>query len=149
MVRMKLSKKDRERLGIVDDPRTKAAAELAAATRRSQIERLRADVADVLAAALGPRPVHVAIAEYRFSTRKWRFDWAFPDVKLAIEIEGGSGSNGRHTRPSGYADDCEKYNRATLNGWRLLRYTSEQIRKERARVVAEIREGLALGGLHT
>jgi hypothetical protein len=60
--------------------------------------------------------------EYRFySKRKWRFDFCFPSIKCAIEIEGGVWSNGRHTRGSGFIDDCEKYNMATALGWSVFR----------------------------
>lgn len=50
--------------------------------------------------------------------RGWRFDWAFPGQKLAIEIEGW----GRHQTYTGYRGDCEKYNAAVLHGWRILRF---------------------------
>lgn len=63
------------------------------------------------------------VAEYRFHpTRQWRFDFAFPDEKLAIELEGAVFTRGRHTRGSGYIKDLEKYNAATELGWYLLRY---------------------------
>ena len=66
--------------------------------------------------------------EYRFHpTRKWRFDFAYPERMLAIEIEGGTYSGGRHTRGQGFENDCEKYNAATLMGWRVLRYTAKMI----------------------
>lgn len=61
------------------------------------------------------------IKEFRFSERRWRFDYAFPDSKVALEIEGGVWINGRHTRGQGYINDCEKYNRATILGWKVLR----------------------------
>ena len=66
--------------------------------------------------------------EYKFdSTRKWRFDFAYPKIKLAIEIEGAVWTQGRHTRGSGFIKDCEKYNQATLLGWRLLRYHADSL----------------------
>jgi len=66
--------------------------------------------------------------EYQFLTnRKFRFDFANLENKIAIEIEGGIYTNGRHTRGSGFLKDMEKYNLAVLNGWKLLRYTPQQI----------------------
>ena len=63
--------------------------------------------------------------EYRFHPeRKWRFDFANPHMKVAVEIEGGAFSGGRHTRGAGFVADCEKYNQATVLGWRVLRYPS-------------------------
>lgn len=66
--------------------------------------------------------------EYRFHpTRKWRFDYALPDHKIALEVEGGVWTRGRHTRPQGYLGDIEKYNAATLMGWRVLRTTPDEL----------------------
>lgn len=72
-----------------------------------------------------PRPQ----AEYRFHpTRKWRFDWAIlgPPL-LAIEVEGGAWTGGRHTRGAGFEKDLEKYAEALVLGWRILRVTPKQI----------------------
>lgn len=66
--------------------------------------------------------------EWKFCERKFRFDFAFPHHKLAVEIEGGIYSGGRHTRGTGYIKDMEKYNLAAMNGWTLLRYTPQQIK---------------------
>lgn len=66
--------------------------------------------------------------EYRFHpTRKFRFDYAIPSKKIAIEQEGGAWTNGRHTRGKGYISDMEKYNLATSMGWRVLRFTPDQM----------------------
>jgi len=59
-----------------------------------------------------------------------RFDFAWIDEKLAVEIEGGVWIQGRHTRGSGYVKDMEKYNLAAEAGWRVLRFTPQQIKKE-------------------
>ena len=67
--------------------------------------------------------------EYRFHpTRRWRFDFAWPKEKLAVEVEGvvWQGS-GRHQRASGYQGDCEKYNTALVYGWRVLRVTRPHV----------------------
>jgi hypothetical protein len=65
---------------------------------------------------------------------KWRSDFAWPDLKppLLVEIEGGihyGKKAGRHIRPIGYEEDCEKYSWASLLGFRLIRLTSGMIRK--------------------
>lgn len=80
--------------------------------------------------------------EYRFCEgRKWAFDFAYPLRRLGIEIEGGTWRGGRHVRPLGFARDCEKYNAATLAGWRVLRFTTEQVSSGQALEVI----GAALG----
>lgn len=65
----------------------------------------------------------VPVAEYQFHpSRKWRFDWAWPDVsRMALEVEGGAWVGGRHTHPSGFLKDLEKYSEAAILGWRILR----------------------------
>jgi len=66
--------------------------------------------------------------EYRFHPeRKWRIDLCWPDVKLAVEIEGGAFLYGRHNRPASYIKDIEKYNALTLAGYHLLRFTPKQM----------------------
>lgn len=66
--------------------------------------------------------------EYKFHhRRKWRFDFAWPKLKIAIEAEGGQWTQGRHQRGQGFADDCEKYNHAAALGWFVYRFTTDQI----------------------
>ena len=70
----------------------------------------------------------VCIKEHRFHPkRKWRFDYAFPAAKVALEVEGGVWTSGRHTRPQGFLNDIEKYNTATLLGWKVLRTTPDEL----------------------
>ena len=65
-----------------------------------------------------PEPVQ----EHKFHpTRRWRFDYAFPEYKVAIELEGGIWIQGRHTRPQGHKNDMEKYTEASLLGWKIIR----------------------------
>ena len=66
--------------------------------------------------------------EYKFDkVRKWRFDYAYPEYKLAIECNGSVWTQGRHTRGSGFIKDMEKFNAANLQGWHILQYTPNQI----------------------
>ena len=59
--------------------------------------------------------------------RRWRFDFAWPQYRVALECEGGTFTAGRHTRAAGYAADCEKYTEAALLGWLVIRATKQQI----------------------
>jgi len=61
-------------------------------------------------------------AEVQFhSTRKWRFDYAWPQYRVALEIEGGVFTGGRHTSGAGFMKDAEKYNYAACMGWAIIR----------------------------
>lgn len=65
--------------------------------------------------------------EYTFARpRRWQFDFAWPAILLAVEVEGGVWVQGRHTRGQGYIDDMEKYNRAAILGWSVIRVTPQQ-----------------------
>lgn len=62
--------------------------------------------------------------------RKWRFDFAYPAIKTAFEVEGGIWIGGKHVNPSGFIKDCEKYNAAVKQGWKVYRLTSSMLTKE-------------------
>ncbi len=64
--------------------------------------------------------------------RKWEFDFAWVSSFIAVECEGGVFSGGRHTRGKGYSDDCIKYNEAQLLGWKVYRFTSQQVKSGEA-----------------
>lgn len=64
--------------------------------------------------------------------RRWKFDIAFEWAKIAVEIEGGVFTRGRHTRPMGFMADCEKYNTAALMGWKVLRIHTRTINNGQA-----------------
>lgn len=105
-----------------------------------------------------PEPVR----EYRFCERRWKIDYAWPNYKLAVEVEGGAFSRpvicptckkpvrkklknggsyqicegGRHNS-SGFIKDMEKYNNLVLNGFQLFRFTPKQINDGDAAVMIE------------
>lgn len=107
------------------------------------VSKLEARLVDDLAAAGLPVPVR----EFRFwPGRRFRFDLAWPDRMLAAECEGGAFSGGRHTTGAGMTGDNEKYNEATLRGWKVLKFTPPMIRTKRgaaeSEAVATIRRAL-------
>lgn len=76
-----------------------------------------------------PEPVR----EYRgIPGRKFKFDLAWPDRKLALEIDGAIWINGRHSRGSGIMRDCEKFSLAAIHGWRVLRVTGDMVTSGKA-----------------
>lgn len=67
-------------------------------------------------------------SEYRFDAkRRFRFDKAWVGQKIALEIDGGVWSGGRHTRGAGFMRDQEKTNLAALQGWLVFRCTPQTI----------------------
>lgn len=68
--------------------------------------------------------------------RRWRFDFAWPAHKVALEIEGlvvmrVNGQlqvMGRHASITGFKEDCEKYASAAALGWRVLRFEQSQVK---------------------
>jgi very-short-patch-repair endonuclease len=117
---------------------------LQAKAKREALENLLAG--DMIKLGL-PKPKR----EFRFhKTRRWRFDFVWLDMKLAVEVEGGTESHGRrckdgkvrksrHLTPSGFAEDCAKYNAAAIDGWTVLRYTSTMIKSgQAAREIADV-----------
>lgn len=60
--------------------------------------------------------------EFRFHPeRKWRFDFAWPDCKVALEVDGGIWISGGHNRGAQMLKTWEKENEAACMGWRILR----------------------------
>jgi very-short-patch-repair endonuclease len=71
--------------------------------------------------------------EYRFCPgRLFRADYCWIPQRLILEIEGGVWVGGRHTHPTGFIRDMEKYNLATILGFRLLRCTPKMVKSGEA-----------------
>ncbi|MDQ3128897.1 MAG: hypothetical protein M3Q66_10675 [Chloroflexota bacterium] len=86
------------------------------------------------------------VLEHRFAApRRWRFDIAFVAHKVAAEVEGGTWTNGRHSRGPGFELDCVKYAEAALAGWIVVRCTTRMVDDGRALRLVEralaLREG--------
>lgn len=69
---------------------------------------------------------------YFHPDRKWRADFHLIDKKILVEIEGGIWSGGRHTRGKGYLGDMEKYNAATMMGFQVIRFSTDQVKSGHA-----------------
>ncbi|MCB0041798.1 MAG: hypothetical protein KDE23_19075 [Caldilinea sp.] len=126
------------------NPNTSAAACLGAAAAESELEA----AFDMHWQRLGGRPL---TPEYRFAAalvggpgrglrarldaaglHDWRFDRADLGSQVAVELEGGTWTQGRHVRPEGFAGDCAKYNAAALAGWLVIRLTGDMLRDDPA-----------------
>ncbi len=80
-----------------------------------------------------------AFREYRFNLkRRWKFDWAVPEIKCAIELDGGLFIKGAHVNPASIRDNYIKSNDAAKRGWRVWRYLPEQIIKAGRKGVIEV-----------
>lgn len=70
------------------------------------------------------------VREHKFHPeRKWRFDFAVPAHKVAIEYEGLNSEKSGHTTLVGYTGDTEKYNAAQALGWKVIRFTAKNYKK--------------------
>jgi len=58
-------------------------------------------------------------------SKRYRLDFAHPDSRTGIEIQGGVYNRGRHVTGSGYERDCRKYNLAYTSGWTIFLLTSQ------------------------
>jgi len=80
---------------------------------------------------LKARKIPTPTPEFRFHpVRKFRWDWAWPEVRLALEVEGGVWSGGAHGRGTGIVRDMEKSTLAAEEGWRIIRVTPSNLATE-------------------
>lgn len=76
------------------------------------------------------RAVHIPepVTELRFHpVRRWRFDYAWPAQKVALEVQGAIFTGGRHTRGAALLKEHQKLNAAATAGWRVLFCTPKQV----------------------
>ncbi len=105
-------------------------------TRKAQLEQRFLEAWTVHYRNL-PRP----IMQHRFhQVRKWRWDFCWPEQKLAVEIQGGSFVGGGHNRGAQQQKDYEKQRVAVALGWRVLPFNTIDMKDPEAVVtfVAEV-----------
>lgn len=62
----------------------------------------------------------------------WRYDFFFADYDLAVELNGGNWSGGRHTRPQALQSEYRKINAAALLGHTLLIFDTGMVKSGEA-----------------
>lgn len=86
---------------------------------------LEGDLAQQITRAGLPTPT----PQHRFhKTRRWKIDFAWPDYKVAAEVNGGTWVNGRHNRPSHIGKEYEKLNHLALDGWLVFLFTGDMVK---------------------
>lgn len=90
-----------------------------------------------------------AIEEYQFCPiRKFRADVFVPSLNVLIEYEGINSAKSGHTTMAGYTKDCDKYNLASLMGFKLLRYTALN-KSDILRDITALRKGFKIENFKT
>ena len=98
---------------------------------------LEAELAMQIKALDLPEPIR----EYQaIKGRKFRWDFAWLERKLLVEVNGGTYTQGAHSTGRGIARDYEKANLATLDGWRVLMFDGKAVKSGEA--VETIRKAL-------
>ena len=103
----------------------------------------KSDLEDTLAFQLDALGLTGFVREYQaIKGRKFRFDFAWIERKLLVEINGGTYTVGAHSTGKGIARDYEKNNLAQLAGWRCLAFDGKAVRSgEAVEVVRKALEG--------
>lgn len=100
-------------------------------TRLEELTKTAARTAleDTLAAQIRMAGLPNPVREYKFLLdRGYRFDFVWLDKMVAVEVEGGVWSGGRHVRPAGYQADMDKYNLAAAAGFAVYRFGAEAVK---------------------
>lgn len=78
--------------------------------------------------------------EYRFHpTRRWRWDYCWPEIRLAVEINGGTWAYKPSHTGAGARRDAEKANAGVMLGWTLLTYTTDMLGEAAEQIAAAYR----------
>lgn len=117
--------------------------------RGARLERLARDKAVLFSSLISQLPLGCdwnPVAEYNFDAclgRKHRFDFAFVEQRLAVEVDGGQWAafGGRHSRDS----DREKLNIAAALGWRVMHFSPQQLQNEPMECLEWVEKALLVG----
>lgn len=78
--------------------------------------------------------------------KDWRFDFAWPDLMFAVEVEGGAHIGGRHNRGTGFEEDLTKYHHAMRLGWTVYRCSAPLINSwEAAKLIKALLDDMKNG----
>lgn len=95
---------------------------------KAKLEKKISDSAQIVAQIFTGLPA--PLIEYKFHpVRRWRFDYYFPQQKVALEVQGGIFIQGRHSRGASLLKEYEKLNEAAAMGIRMLYCTPQQLKK--------------------
>ena len=90
--------------------------------------------------ALAPEWADAAVEQYRIVPgRRYAWDYAFPAQRVAVELHGGLHSNGAHVRAHGVQRDMAKANAATLAGWRVLYFSTDDLEDDPEGAISQLR----------
>lgn len=59
-----------------------------------------------------------------------RFDFAWPEFRVAVEMQGAIWSGGAHGRGSGIIKDYKKLNDAQVKGWRVIQISVDMLEND-------------------
>jgi very-short-patch-repair endonuclease len=81
-------------------------------------------------------PAPVPQYEISLRGRKMRFDFAYPDSKLAIEVDGYS----FHSTTADWRSDRARQNLAVADGWNVLRYGWHDLDEKENEIASTLRD---------
>ena len=122
---MRISAKEAKALGLtIKRPRKrKKSRKKEAPGNTGQSERGK-----LFAAACKAHGLPIPVEEYQFCPgRRWRFDYCWGEFDLALEVEGGIWTRGRHVRGAGFLADMRKTPEAEILGWFMIYATPQDV----------------------
>lgn len=99
----------------------------------NKAKRKSADLSGIVAALQSDFTKAYLKTEWMFHpVRRWRFDFAIPARKIALEVQGGLYVQGGHVRGGYVEKEHEKRNEAAIMGWRILYCTPKEVKSGKA-----------------